>query len=126
MKTPSPAPAMLLIAAGTLSACAGLDAPQQEATNPAYEARIAQLAGHPCNSHVAGAVEGAGVGPDEITELFYTRELDGTNDRVVRYTAWMRLAGQPGHLVVDADALTCRAMQIYTRGGAEVAGVSSF
>ena len=126
MKPSPPATAMLLIAAGTLSACAGFEAPRQEATNPAYEARLAQLAQHQCNSRVAGAVEGAGVRPEEITELFYTREMDGTNDRIVRYTAWMRLAGQPGHLIVDADALTCRAMQVYTRGGADVAGVSSF
>jgi hypothetical protein len=114
------------LALGGLSACAGLEAPKQVAEDPAYLARIDQLANHWCNARVAGAVEGAGVPADAITRLFYTREMDSSNDRVVRYTAWMRLQGQPGYLVVDADALTCRAMQIYTRDGAEVAGVSSF
>jgi hypothetical protein len=117
---------MALLALAILPACAGLDAPQQEAENPAYEARLDQLAQHHCNHRVAGAVEGAGVPADAITQLSYTRELDSTNDRVVRYTAWMRLKGQPGYLIVDTDALTCRGMQIYTRDGAEIAGVSSF
>ena len=52
--------------------------------------------------------------------------MDNSNDRISRYIAWMRLAGQPGQLVVENDGLTCRAIQIYTRYGAKVAGVSSY
>ena len=114
------------LALGSLSACAGLDAPKEEADDPAYRARIDQLAQHWCNARVAGAVEGAGVPADAITQLYYTKELDSTNDRIIRYTAWMRLRDQPGYLVVDADAMTCRPMQIYTRFGAQVAGVASY
>ena len=109
-----------------LTACAGLEAPQQAATDPAYVARVDQLANHPCNDRIAGAVQGAGIPANQITELFYTEDLDAINEEVVRYIAWMRLAGQPGHLVVDADAQTCRATQIYTRDGVRVAGVPSF
>ena len=107
--------ASLLIGAAMLTACAGLEAPQQAATDPAYVARVDQLANHPCNDRIAGAVQGAGIPANQITELFYTEDLDAINEEVVRYIAWMRLAGQPGHLVVDADAQTCRAT--HTNGG---------
>jgi hypothetical protein len=126
MKTKSSATVALMAAVGALTACAGLQPPKQEAANPAYLARIEQLSQNRCNPQVAGAVEGVGLAPGRITELYYTRDMDGTNDRVVRYTAWMRLSGQPGHLIVDADAMTCRAIQVYTRDGAKVEGVSSF
>jgi hypothetical protein len=118
--------APLLLGAAMLTACAGLKAPQQVATDPAYKARLDRLTSHRCNDRVAGAVQGAGILADQITELYYTRDFDSSNDRIIRYTAWMRLAGQPGQLVVDADALTCRPMQIYTRYGAKVEGVSSY
>src|SRR3954469_25041613 len=118
--------APLLLGAAMLTACAGLKAPQQAASDPAYEARLNQLSNHWCNDRVAGAVKGAGIAADQITQLYYTKELDSMNDRIVRYTAWMRLVGQPGQLVVEADALTCRPMQIYTRYGAKVQGVPSF
>ena len=77
------------------------------------------------NGHTAGAVQEAGIPAKSITELYYTEVLDSMDERVERYIAWMRLAGQPGQLVVENDAMTCRAMQMYTRYG-KVAGVSSY
>ena len=116
----------LLLGAALLTACAGLKPPQQTATDPAYEARLDQLINHPCNDRTAGAIQGAGIPANRITELYYTEVMDATNDRIARYIAWMRLAGQPGQLVVENDGMTCRAIQIYTRYGAEVEGVSSY
>ena len=118
--------APLLLGAAMLTACAGLNPPQQAATDPAYEARLNQLTRHHCNGHTAGAVQGAGIPANSITELYYTEVMDNTDDRIERYIAWMRLAGQPGQLVVENDANTCRATQIYTRYGAKVQGVSSY
>ena len=118
--------APLLLGAAMLTACAGLNLLQQTATNPAYEARLNQFTNHRCNDRTAGALEGAGIPANSITELFYTEVMDSTNDRIARYIAWMRLAGQPGQLVVENDGMTCRATQIYTRYGAEVEGVSSY
>jgi hypothetical protein len=122
LKTAAP----LLLGAALLTACAGLNAPQQTATDPAYEARLDQLTNHRCNDRTAGALQGAGIPANSITELYYTEVVDTTNDRIDRYIAWMRLAGQPGQLVVEEDGMTCRAMQIYTRYGAKVEGVSSY
>ena len=78
------------------------------------------------NENTAGAVQGAGIPANSITELYYTEVMDSMDERVERYIAWMRLAGQPGQLVVENDANTCRATQIYTRYGAKVQGVSSY
>jgi hypothetical protein len=122
LKTAAP----LLLGAALLTACAGLNPPQQAATDPAYEARLDQLINHPCNDRTAGAIQGAGIPANRITELYYTEVMDATNDRIARYIAWMRLTGQPGQLVVEEDGMTCRAMQIYTRYGAKVEGVPSF
>ena len=122
LKTAAP----LLLGAALLTACAGLNAPQQAATDPAYEARLDQLANHRCNDRTAGALQGAGIPASSVTELYYTEVLDDSNDRISRYIAWMRLAGQPGQLVVENDGLTCRAIQVYSRFGANVAGVPSF
>jgi hypothetical protein len=118
--------APLLLGAAMLTACAGLNPPQQTATNPAYEARLNQFTNHRCNDRTAGALEGAGIPANSITELYYTEVRDSTNDRIARYIAWIRLAGQPGQLVVENDGMTCRATQIYTRYGAEVEGVPSY
>src|SRR4051812_45356198 len=118
--------APLLLGAAMLTACAGLKPPQQAATDPAYAARLDQFTNHPCNGRTAGAIQGAGITAGSITELYYTEVLDTTNDRIDRYIAWMRIAGQPGQLVVEEDGMTCRAMQIYTRYGAKVEGVSSY
>jgi hypothetical protein len=118
--------APLLLGAAMLTACAGLKSPQQAATDPAYEASLDQLINHPCNGRTAGAIQGAGIPANRITELYYTEVMDATNDRIARYIAWMRLTGQPGQLVVEEDGMTCRAMQIYTRYGAKVEGVPSF
>jgi hypothetical protein len=118
--------APLLVGAAMLTACAGLNPPQQAATDPAYQARLDQFTNHRCNDRTAGALQGAGIAADSVTELYYTEILDTTNDRISRYIAWMRLAGQPGQLVVENDGMTCRAIQIYTRYGAKVEGVSSY
>ena len=118
--------APLLVGAAMLTACAGLNPPQQAATDPAYQARLDQFTNHRCNDRTAGALQGAGIAADSVTELYYTKILDTTNDRISRYIAWMRLAGQPGQLVVENDGMTCRAIQIYTRYGAKVEGVSSY
>ena len=118
--------APLLMGAAMLTACAGLNPPQQAATDPAYEARLNQFTNHRCNNRTAGALQGAGIPANSITELYYTEVMDSTNDRIARYIAWMRLAGQPGQLVVENDGMTCRTTQIYTRYGAEVEGVSSY
>jgi hypothetical protein len=118
--------APLLLGAVLLTACAGLTSPQQATTDPAYEARLDQFTQHPCNGNTAGAVQGAGIPANSITELYYTEVLDSMDERVERYIAWMRLAGQPGQLVVEDDAMTCRPMQMYTRYGAKVAGVYSY
>jgi hypothetical protein len=112
--------------AAMLTACAGLNPPQQAATDPSYEARLNQFTNHRCNDRTAGALQGAGIPANSVTELYYTEVMDSTNDRIARYIAWMRLAGQPGQLVVENDGMTCRATQIYTRYGAEVEGVSSY
>jgi len=122
LKTAAP----LLLGAALLTACAGLNAPQQAATDPAYEARLDQLANHRCNDRTAGALQEAGIPASSVTELYYTEVLDDSNDRISRYIAWMRLAGQPGQLVVENDGLTCRAIQVYSRFGANVSGVPSF
>ena len=118
--------APLLLGAALLTACAGLNPPQQAAADPAYETRLDRLANHRCNDRTAGALQGAGIPANSITELYYTEVLDSTNDRIARYIAWMRLTGQPGQLVVENDGMTCRAIQIYTRYGAKVEGVSSY
>jgi hypothetical protein len=118
--------ASLLLGAALLTACAGLNPPQQEAADPAYKARLDQLANHRCNNRIATAVQGTGVPANQITQLFYTEDLDSMDERVVRYSAWMRLAGQPGQLVVDADAIDCRPTQVYTRYGAKVEGIPSY
>jgi hypothetical protein len=118
--------APLLLGAAMLTACAGLNPLQQAATDPAYEARLNQFTDHRCNNRTAGALQGAGIPANSITELYYTEVLDSTNDRIARYIAWMRLTGQPGQLVVENDGMTCRAIQIYTRYGAKVEGVSSY
>jgi hypothetical protein len=118
--------APLLLGAALLTACAGLNPPQQAATDPAYEARLNQFTNHRCNDRTAGALQGAGIPANSITQLYYTEIKDSSNDRIQRYIAWMRLAGQPGQLVVENDAMTCRAIQIYTRYGATVAGVHSY
>ncbi len=122
LKTAAP----LLLGAALLTACAGLNAPQQAATDSAYEARLDQLANHRYNDRSAGALQGAGIPASSVTELYYTEVMDSTNDRISRYIAWMRLAGQPGQLVVENDGMTCRAIQVYSRFGANVAGVPSF
>jgi hypothetical protein len=118
--------APVLVGAAMLTACAGLNPPQQAATDPAYEAHLNQFTRHHCNDHTAGALQGAGIPANSVTELYYPEVLDSTNDRISRYIAWMRLAGQPGQLVVENDGMTCRAIQIYTRYGAKVEGVSSY
>ena len=118
--------APLLLGAALLTACAGLNPPQQSAADPAYEARLNQFTDHRCNDRTAGALQGAGIPANSVTQLYYTEIRDSSKDRVERYIAWMRLAGQPGHLVAENDALTCRATQIYTRNGTNVAGVYSY
>ena len=118
--------APLLMGAAMLTACAGLNPPQQAATDPAYQARLDQFTNHRCNDRTAGALQGAGIAADSVTELYYTEILDTTNDRISRYIAWMRLAGQPGQLVVDFFFNDTATTEIYTRYGAKVEGVSSY
>lgn len=80
-----------------------------------------------CTPAIASALADEGIAPSSITSVNVTDERTDTarTDNVLAYDAWMRLEDQPGYLVVTLDDF-CRVRQVYTRGGAEVAGVPAY
>ena len=119
----SKAPVTAMLTVVLVSACAGVP-PRLEAPSQATVSTLNQYNGHPCTPTVASALDAYRVAPGSIRDLFYTQRLSNGSDesRLVGYTAWMHLTGQPGSLVVDVDD-ECRFQQAYTRGGANLPGV---
>jgi hypothetical protein len=115
----TPAPAMLAVVFA-VSACAGVP-PRLEAPSQATASTLNRLNGHPCTPTVASALDAYRVPPESIRDFFYTQRFSGES-RLIGYTAWMHLTGQPGYLVVDVDR-SCQFEQAYTRGGANLPGV---
>jgi hypothetical protein len=112
-----------LIPALILSACVGAP-PRFETPNRATLAALNRINENACNNTVASALDAYKVPAGSIRDLSYSERLMSENgdSEVVGYTAWMHLTDQPGSLVVDVDD-ECRFGQIYTRDGAQFAGV---
>ncbi|HSK42201.1 MAG TPA: hypothetical protein VK943_20715 [Arenibaculum sp.] len=116
---------LLILIAFTTTACA---TPPQAAGPSAQAVSVLESRGaHTCTPAIASALADEGIDPSSVTNVSISdeRREPGTTDDVLAYIAWMRLEGQPGHLVASLDGF-CRVRDVYTRGGAQVAGVSSY
>lgn len=77
---------------------------------------------HACAGETAAALAGLGLDRDDIerVQLLTERHNGQSGSRhVTGYRAWVRLAGQPGHLVIALDS-HCRIEQAYLEGGARL------
>jgi hypothetical protein len=84
---------------------------------PATLAAVHGLAPHPCNPTTAGVLDALGVPPAAVRSIYYERPPIGNSHGIVEqgYTAWVRLADQPGDLVIRHDDW-CGFVTSYTVG----------
>jgi hypothetical protein len=74
-----------------------------------------------CTPTVQRVLSDAGVPSSDVGDIAYIRERD--EDRVIGYTAWIRLNSCPsGYVVIDL-ATSCYVAQTYTDGACRVKGI---
>ena len=80
-----------------------------------------------CDTEVADVLWSAEIDTSRVRSIYTSPRLDiGRNQtQVVGLQVWVRLADCKGALVLDFLP-SCKLQQIYTRGGCEVRGISSF
>ncbi len=115
---------MSLPLVAVLGACA------QVPTRPADPATVAALeraTSHPCVEAAARGLAAAQVPVGQVGQVFFTEQVSQMedNDVIVGYLGWIRVAGQPGYLIVDTDQF-CRVEQVYTRDGMRLAGIPAW
>ena len=84
----------------------------------------AQWGRNSCAPTVQRTLSDAGIASSDIASVTYVRErASGDDDRIIGYTAWVRLKScQSGYVVVDMSR-HCHVSQIYTDGTCRVNGV---
>ena len=107
-------PALILAAA--LAACTTAT-PRLAPPAPATLAAVHGLAPHSCNPTTASVLDPLGVPPAAVRSIYYERPPTGSSHGTpaVGYTAWVRLADQPGDLVIRHDDW-CGFITSYTVG----------
>ena len=106
-----------LLAASTvvLAACATAT-PRLAPPAPATLAAVRGLAPHPCDATTASVLDALGVPPTALRSVYYDPRVSGTEHAYLQgYDAWVRLADQPGDLVIRHDQ-DCRFLTSYTSG----------
>ncbi|MGQ9368278.1 hypothetical protein [Azospirillum sp. ST 5-10] len=106
-------------------ACSGLQPPARATPDPGATAALNRLAPHRCTGTTASTLAGARIPTARVQSINYVAHLDGYSERVLGYSAWVRLTDQPGFVVVSLDA-NCAPRQIYTRGGAHVPSLAQW
>lgn len=110
---------VLSCAAAVLAGCAGVSPAPRGAAEPGAVAALDRFGPGPCNPSVAAALAGAGIPVSQVRGLTYGLYRGTRHDRITGYDAWVKLAGQPGAVVVGMDA-TCHVRQVYAREGARL------
>ena len=107
---------LLPILAVALAACT-VATPRLAPPTPASLAAVRGLTPHACNATTASVLDALGVPSTAVRSIYYERPDTGSSRGVAArgYEAWVRLADQPGDLVVRHDD-GCRFITSYTRG----------
>lgn len=104
------------LAALAIAGCAALS-PDLAPPRPETVAAVRALVPHPCNGTTASALDGLGIAPNALREVYYDRRVTGQERGILQgYDAWIGLRDRPGELVVRHTP-SCRFMTSYTRGG---------
>jgi hypothetical protein len=107
------------------AACAGLSPPPHREPDPAAVSALDRLAKHRCNREVASVLGGVGVGAGDIRSLWVYTVPRYSGESLGGPEAHVGLNGQPGSVIIPMSD-DCRARQIYTSGGARLAGLSAW
>jgi hypothetical protein len=106
-----------------LSACGGFEV----LPPPPFAAHRAEFGDlvhtHGCAPAAVAVLSGYGLSPDLVRSVSFDVDRRSSQDGgsvVTGHRAWVRLADQPGHLVVRFDRF-CRFEDAYTEGGARIA-----
>src|SRR5919202_4838506 len=98
-----------------LTACA-IATPPLAPPAAATLAAVRGTAPHPCNATTASVLDALGVPPAALRSIYYDPRVSGTEHAYLQgYDAWVRLADQPGDLVIRHDQ-DCRFLTSYTSG----------
>ena len=74
------------------------------------------LVRHPCAATTASVLDALGVPPSALRSIYYDPRVSGGERGYLQgYDAWVRLADQPGNLVIRHD-VGCRFITSYTSG----------
>lgn len=121
-KVRSPAP-MAGLAVGTITliitGCGSIAPPRTATADPAVVSTLNGLVRGPCNQAVASVMAGEGIPISEIRAAIYSEIRGGPSSSVSQYDVWLYPRDQDGAVIVNLDN-TCRPMQIYARGGANL------
>ena len=83
---------------------------------PATLAAVRGLAPHRCDATTASVLDALGVPPSALRSIYYDPRVSGGERGYLQgYDVWVRLADQPGDLVIRHDA-GCRFITSYTSG----------
>ena len=81
------------------------------------------LAPHRCDATTASVLDALGVPPAALRSIYYDPRVSGTERTYLQgYDAWVRLADQPGDLVIRHDQ-GCRFITSYTSGNVRLGTV---
>ena len=106
---------LLPILAVALAACT-VATPRLAPPTPATLAAVRGLTPHACNATTASVLDALGVPPAALRSVYDDPRVSGTEHAYLQgYDAWVRLADQPGDLVIRHDQ-GCRFITSYTSG----------
>lgn len=111
----------LLLTAG----CAGLAPPPHREPDPALVAALDRAERHECNREVASVLAATGVAAADVRSLWIYNVPEYDGETLGGPEAHVGLNGQPGSVVIPMSD-GCKARQVYTRGGAQLPGMSSW
>src|SRR3954453_2352685 len=101
--------------AAILAACT-TPTPPLAPSAPATLAAVRGLAPHRCAATTASVLDALGVPPAALRSIYYDPRVSGGERGFLQgYDAYVRLADQPGDLVIRQDA-GCRFLTSYTSG----------
>ncbi len=90
--------------------------PRLTSPAPATLAAVRGLVRHPCAATTASALDALGVRPSTLRSIYYDPRVSGGERGYLQgYDVWVRLADQPGDLVIRHDA-GCRFITSYASG----------
>lgn len=107
-----------------LAGCAAIGPPRTATPDPAAVTALNGMARGPCNQVVASVLAGEAIPLSAFRGANYSEIRSGPSASVSQYEVWLYPRDQDGVIVVNLDN-TCRPMQIYGRGGADLQRVQA-